>query len=171
MRFELKSSTGAAALGFLLIVGSLALAPIPCLAESSKDLPVAVEEKSPSVPDHIMAFSLLRSEYYLPYNLSNYRVCLDCHGESMTSEKVNVKTKFRNGNTNMHFFHVNAEKGRNCKACHRVGDETRIVFAKEIPFGKAWMLPVKVTLTETGGSCNVGCHKTKKYDRNNPVDY
>ena len=32
-----------------------------------------------------------------------------------------------------------------------------------------WMLPIKYTQTKNGGSCVVGCHKPKGYDRINPV--
>jgi len=31
------------------------------------------------------------------------------------------------------------------------------------------MLPIKFTKTETGGSCEVGCHKKKYYDRVEPA--
>ncbi|MDK2793350.1 MAG: hypothetical protein PWQ25_2213, partial [Deferribacteres bacterium] len=34
-----------------------------------------------------------------------------------------------------------------------------------------WELPINFTKTKTGGSCVVGCHKPKEYDRLNPVKY
>ena len=43
---------------------------------------------------------------------------------------------------------------------------------REVPYGKInWMLPIEFTKTETGGNCDVGCHKPKPYDRQNPVKY
>jgi hypothetical protein len=33
------------------------------------------------------------------------------------------------------------------------------------------MLPVNFTQTKNGGTCVVGCHKPKDYDRVNPVKY
>jgi hypothetical protein len=72
----------------------------------------------------------------------------------------------------MHFLHVNKEKGRSCKACHEVhaGNQDKHV-RKEVPFGGSWKLPVNFTKTPNGGSCVVGCHKPKAYDRTNPVKY
>ncbi len=113
-------------------------------------------------------------EFYFPYNILNYALCFQCHNKEVaTSEKTETLTNFRNGKQNLHFLHVNREKGRSCKACHEVhagNQEKHIAF--EVPFGKSsWMLPIKYTKTETGGGCQVGCHKMKEYDRVKPFKY
>ncbi len=113
------------------------------------------------------------AEFYKPYSTENYAMCFDCHNKDIALDKVTTKlTNFRNGDTNMHFLHVNKEKGRSCKACHEVhaGNQDKHI-RKEVPFGKSWMLPVTFTKTPNGGSCTVGCHKPLTYDRVNPVKY
>jgi predicted CXXCH cytochrome family protein len=112
-------------------------------------------------------------EFYMPYRTENYAICFDCHNKDIALNEFTTKlTDFRNGDTNMHFLHVNKEKGRSCKACHEVhaGNQEKHI-RKEVPFGKNWKLPVNFTKTATGGRCVVGCHKPKDYDRVNPVVY
>ena len=113
------------------------------------------------------------AEFYRPYTTDSYAICFDCHNKDIALDKITTKlTGFRNGDVNMHFLHVNREKGRSCKACHEVhaGDQEKHI-RKEVPFGKAWMLPVQYTKTTNGGTCVVGCHKPKDYNRVNPVKY
>jgi predicted CXXCH cytochrome family protein len=112
-------------------------------------------------------------EFYKPYATESYAMCFDCHNKDIALDKMTTKlTNFRNGDVNMHFLHVNKEKGRSCKACHEVhaGNQDKHV-RKEVPFGGSWKLPVNFTKTPNGGSCVVGCHKPKAYDRVNPVKY
>lgn len=112
-------------------------------------------------------------EFYKPYETASYAMCFDCHNKDIALDKITTKlTNFRNGDTNMHFLHVNKEKGRSCKACHEVhaGDQEKHI-RKEVPFGGSWKLPVSFTKTQGGGSCVVGCHKPKAYDRVTPVKY
>ena len=113
-------------------------------------------------------------EFYFPYRIENYALCFECHNKEVATEEITeTLTDFRNGKLNLHFLHVNREKGRSCKACHEVhaGNQEKHI-AQEVPYGKSkWMLPIKYTKTETGGSCMVGCHKVKPYDRKNPVKY
>ncbi len=113
------------------------------------------------------------SAFYMPYKTENYALCFDCHNKDIALNQFTTKlTDFRNGDTNLHFLHVNKEKGRSCKACHEVhaGNQDKHI-RKEVPFGKKWTLPVNYTKTDTGGNCVVGCHKPKDYDRENPVTY
>jgi predicted CXXCH cytochrome family protein len=112
-------------------------------------------------------------EFYKPYATESYAICFDCHNKDIALDKVTTKlTNFRNGETNMHFLHVNKEKGRSCKACHEVhaGSQERHI-RKEVPFGGSWKLPITFTKTQNGGTCVVGCHKPKDYDRVKPVKY
>lgn len=113
-------------------------------------------------------------EFYFEYKVDNYSMCFECHNNEVATEQfTDTLTDFRNGDLNLHFLHVNREKGRSCKACHELhaGDQEKHI-SRAVPFGTSnWMLPIKYTKTETGGGCVVGCHKPKLYDRENPVQY
>ncbi len=112
-------------------------------------------------------------EFYKPYATESYAICFDCHNKDIALDKVTTKlTNFRNGDVNMHFLHVNKEKGRSCKACHEVhaGSQEKHI-RKEVPFGGSWKLPINFTKASNGGTCVVGCHKPKTYDRVSPVKY
>ena len=68
----------------------------------------------------------------------------------------------------MHYLHVNKEvKGRSCKACHEPHASSQMKHIREsVPFGSVnWELPVTYTKTDDGGSCVVGCHAPKEYNR------
>ncbi len=113
------------------------------------------------------------TEFYTPYATEKYGICFNCHNEKVALSKWSKETQFRNGNRNLHYLHVNREKGRNCKACHEVhaGDQERHI-REEIPFGsKGWSYPLSYTVNPTGGGCVVGCHRPLTYDRNEPVKY
>ena len=117
-------------------------------------------------------FRLLKSEYpkkfYSSYDPANYELCFSCHESDLVKDKqTTTLTNFRNGNTNLHFIHVNKEKrGRTCRACHEVHASNNSNHIREsVPYGK-WDLPIGFTKSPTGGSCQTGCHEEKKYDRN-----
>ncbi len=113
------------------------------------------------------------AEFYMPYATENYAVCFDCHNRDIALDRFTTTlTGFRNGDQNMHFLHVNREKGRSCKSCHEshAGDQIRHI-RREVPFGKVWSYPINFTQNKNGGRCEVGCHKPKDYDRVNPVKY
>jgi predicted CXXCH cytochrome family protein len=121
---------------------------------------------------HLVEF--FPEDFYMPYKMENYAMCFGCHNKEVaTEEKTETLTDFRNGDVNLHYLHVNREKGRSCKACHEVhaGNQEKHI-RREVPYGKInWMLPIIYTKTETGGGCEVGCHKPRNYDRKNPVQY
>lgn len=111
-------------------------------------------------------------EMYQSFDKSAYALCFGCHTNTVAdSRNTDVETNFRNGMVNLHFIHVNkAEKGRSCKVCHdpHAASQGRLVSSKISGFGR-WRIPIRYTLTRTGGTCVVGCHKPKSYDRINPV--
>ncbi len=110
------------------------------------------------------------SDLYVPYTDNEYSLCFSCHNRDLLRfPDTAFATKFRDGERNLHFLHVNKkEKGRNCKACHAMhGSELPGLIPDKILFGK-WELPLKYTKTETGGSCAPGCHKRYNYDRKTP---
>ncbi len=72
-------------------------------------------------------------------------------------------TDFRNGDTNLHFLHVNKEKGRTCRACHDTHGSNRPKHVTEgVPFG-SWEIPINFQETPKGGSCAPGCHAERDY--------
>lgn len=134
--------------------------------------PVASKDCSachiPHGGDH---FRLLTKEYpaefYSPYNPKLYDLCFDCHEESIVKDaKTTTLTKFRNGDQNLHFVHVNKdERGRTCRACHEVhAAKQKHQIRDAVPYGRSsYMLKVNYTKTATGGQCAQTCHVTRSY--------
>ena len=110
--------------------------------------------------------------FYLPFEKSNYALCFSCHNNQLADEqRTDTLTNFRNGYINLHFIHVNkAGKGRSCKTCHdpHASSQYRLISSKISGFGK-WSIPIRYLKTDTGGTCVVGCHKHKTYNRIEPV--
>jgi predicted CXXCH cytochrome family protein len=108
------------------------------------------------------------------YQLSSEgsKLCFQCHEQAIATHQETTRiTRFRNGNMNLHFEHI--EKSvmeRTCLSCH----ETH---AGSFPgqsvgtshYGKLRSL-VAYKKTETGGSCITGCHKEKSYNRIDKVE-
>jgi len=120
---------------------------------------------------HGSAFSrlLVRSfpeEFYTPYKQEKYDLCFGCHEKDVATKKSTTKlTNFRDGDYNLHNFHVNMKKGRSCIACHDPHASMQAKHVRyEVPFGR-WSYPIDLTITKTGGGCLVGCHAPKQYDR------
>ena len=109
-------------------------------------------------------------KFYNSFDLEVYSLCFKCHKESVVLDKrTTYLTNFRNGDRNLHFLHVNRQKGRTCVACHDVHMSSQRRHIRQLtPFG-TWEIPIKFTLTETGGKCSANCHIPKEYDRENPV--
>ena len=116
-------------------------------------------------------FRLLTKEYpaqfYSPYDPKLYDLCFDCHEESIVKDaKTTTLTKFRNGDQNLHYLHVNKdERGRTCRACHEVHASKQNHQVRDaVPFGHTgYMLKVNFTQTPNGGSCDRTCHVTRSY--------
>jgi len=115
------------------------------------------------------------SELYYPFSEDAYSLCFSCHDRNIVLEPVtDAVTNFRNGDTNLHYVHVNREdKGRSCRLCHdtHAGDREKHIH-NEIEYGPGgWNLPIGFEPTDTGGSCEAGCHQSYRYDRRDPVAY
>lgn len=122
-------------------------------------------------------FRLLAKEYppqfYAPFSVENYALCFGCHSENMVLNKeASGLTDFRNGDLNLHYLHVNKpDRGRTCRSCHATHASNAEKHIREsVPFGM-WDLPIQFKKTETGGSCQPGCHLPASYDRESPVVY
>lgn len=111
--------------------------------------------------------------FYAPYRADAYDFCFQCHDkELLTAQPVGEQTGFRNGKDNLHYRHVaKKEKGRTCLACHSVhaSNGQKLINPEGIPFGK-WKIPIRFAATESGGGCVPGCHRSRDYDRVQPVD-
>jgi len=116
------------------------------------------------------SFRLLVAEYpakfYAPYDPANYALCFSCHNDRVVAEPVTTTlTNFRDGSKNLHYLHVNRERGRTCRACHEVHAAKQEHQIREgVPYGaRGWVLKLNYTKTATGGSCAKTCHGTKTY--------
>jgi predicted CXXCH cytochrome family protein len=107
--------------------------------------------------------------FYAAFDLGNYALCFQCHDQQLVlKENTGQLTRFRNGETNLHFLHVNRdEKGRTCKTCHDMhGSDLPNHLASDVPFeGSQWSMPIAFEKTDDGGSCAPGCHEPRSYHR------
>lgn len=94
-----------------------------------------------------------------------YELCLQCHDpDLLLAERTTTATEFRDGDRNLHFVHVNKEKGRACLNCHNVhGSKRDHLIPETVKFG-SWDMPLKYIGRKNGGSCS-GCHKVRSYTR------
>ena len=110
-------------------------------------------------------------QFYETFSEKNYELCFTCHDPLLArDEREGMHTGFRNGESNLHFVHVNDKThGRNCGVCHGThATRQQMVIRDTVPFGK-WQLPIEFKKTATGGSCQNGCHANWAYDRANPL--
>lgn len=114
----------------------------------------------------------LADKMYQSFDKANFDLCFSCHSAALAdSQHTDQETSFRNGIFNLHYLHVNKTvKGRSCKACHdpHAASQPSLISSKIAGFG-SWRIPIRYTKTGVGGTCVVGCHKPKSYDRINPV--
>jgi predicted CXXCH cytochrome family protein len=116
-------------------------------------------------------YRLLVNEYpekfYAPYDKKLYALCYGCHNPNVVSQpETTTLTGFRDGSKNLHYVHVNKERGRTCRACHEVHASKQDHHVREdVPYGsKGWKLKVGFTKLPNGGSCAKTCHDTKAYN-------
>lgn len=115
------------------------------------------------------------SDLYYPFAESAYALCFSCHDKQLVLlAKTDEATAFRNGDTNLHYLHVNRDtKGRSCRICHDAHAASREKHIREsVPFGPSgWKLPIAFVSLPDGGQCAAGCHQVFAYNRVNPVVY
>ena len=152
--------------------------PLPNLAAELKENPQwhgPVREKNCEGchdPHGSAHFRLLVKDYparfYAPFKEESYGLCFSCHSRDLVRKERSTDTNFRDGDRNMHYLHINREKGRTCRACHAVhASKEPHHLRATTPFGK-WELPVGYKKTPDGGSCATGCHVERAYKRGGP---
>ncbi|USN98174.1 MAG: cytochrome c3 family protein [Phycisphaeraceae bacterium] len=107
-------------------------------------------------------------EFYAPFKVDRYRLCFSCHLEDLVEDRSGAGlTGFRNGDENLHYVHVNRQKGRTCRACHEVhASKHEFHIRDKVPFGRGgWELPINYEKSVDGGRCSPGCHKPRTYSR------
>ena len=109
--------------------------------------------------------------FYTNFSSDKY-FCLMCHGETtFTEPRTLTATKFRNGNLNLHYRHVEREKGRGCRACHHQhASRLEAQIATDTFLGEQNIGIKAFAKSETGGTCEPLCHRPVKYDRIDAVD-
>ncbi len=113
--------------------------------------------------------SLLKKEFpsgnYSKAAKESFALCFECHKSDFLDKSNAMATNFRNGDVNLHFVHINGEKGRSCAICHNPhGAPNEKLINDSAPFG-SWEMPLRYKKTDAGGSCSPGCHAERKYER------
>jgi predicted CXXCH cytochrome family protein len=105
-------------------------------------------------------------EDYLPSLTENFGLCFLCHDtDLLTAPETEWGTGFRNGTTNLHWIHINGDKGRNCRMCHNIhGSPLPLLMEEKLLFGN-WEMRINFIQEEQGGSCLPGCHGKLSYRR------
>jgi hypothetical protein len=106
-------------------------------------------------------------EFYAPFQEDRYKLCFTCHlSELVLVADASAPTGFKDQTRNLHWLHVNQEKGRTCRACHEVHASRQPFHIREsVPFGPGgWEMKLQYRQTANGGTCESGCHGEKSYD-------
>lgn len=106
------------------------------------------------------------ADQYVSAKKENFALCFDCHESGLLEDaKTTSTTSFRNGDKNLHFVHINGDKGRACTICHNVHASVNShLIVSKVKFG-TWDFKMNYTSDEKGGSCLPACHGEKKYYR------
>ncbi|MBL4939035.1 MAG: cytochrome c3 family protein [Lutibacter sp.] len=113
---------------------------------------------------NFLKYNFPTSNYATP-EVDNYELCFNCHDSDILTQETTNMTEFRDGDKNLHFVHLNLEKGRSCINCHNVhASSGEHLIPETVKFGN-WDMPLRYISFENGGSCASGCHKELKYQR------
>lgn len=110
---------------------------------------------------------------YAPFRKKNYALCLSCH-DKLDLRKPGPRSKpikqgFANGNQNLHYKHVNRQKGRTCRFCHDMHSSPEPHLLREkIQFGR-WTFDLNWALKGGKGECTPACHARQRYDKAAPL--
>jgi predicted CXXCH cytochrome family protein len=106
------------------------------------------------------------SDQYVQATSDNFEICFMCHEtDLLEAPSTEFGTNFRNGKKNLHFVHINGDRGRNCTMCHDIhGAASDRLIRDKLKFG-SWEMKIEFMLTDNGGSCLTACHSKKSYVR------
>ncbi len=122
---------------------------------------------------------------YVKFSTEEYELCFTCHDETLvTTEYASSETNFRNDTLNLHYVHVRGrstsdkygikssnKKGRACFGCHLShGSNQPFMLLSKLELGKISVYSLRYTKKDNGGSCVVGCHIERAYDRGKKSD-
>lgn len=129
----------------------------PCHASHGSDDPRLMEDAFPQ-------------RFYADYTSGTYALCFGCHDSAILNPERPYATGFRNGTENLHAFHVVAQKGRSCRACHQEHASDKPFHIRDwVQYGN-WQMQISYAATTYGGTCSAGCHTARGYDRLKPID-
>ncbi|HAZ13740.1 MAG: hypothetical protein A2X86_10120 [Bdellovibrionales bacterium GWA2_49_15] len=116
---------------------------------------------------------LLKDEFgenYDEFSEKKFALCFTCHSvDLVTAAKTSDATGFRNGDVNLHNFHIIATpKNRGCGTCHEIHSSKNPTLIKDHMPYKDYKLPQTYKKMPEGGSCVTACHGLKVYDRKKP---
>ncbi len=103
---------------------------------------------------------------YVPAVVDSFALCFLCHDtDLLEAEETEWGTEFREGKKNLHWLHINGNKGRNCRMCHDLhGSPQPFLIRQRLEFG-SWEMQMNFVPGEQGGSCLPGCHGKLSYQR------
>ncbi|WP_289053998.1 cytochrome c3 family protein [Carboxylicivirga marina] len=103
---------------------------------------------------------------YTPAVADSFALCFSCHDAALIENKITSEaTEFREGQVNLHYLHINDNKGRSCAICHDVhASNNEHLIADDFVFGQQ-VMAMRYQHDADGGSCYPGCHAKKDYDR------
>ncbi len=103
---------------------------------------------------------------YAPAIIESFELCFKCHDKELFATPITeTVTNFRNGDENLHYLHIQGQRGRNCSICHDMhGSPNDYMIKKQTQYGN-WEMPIEFEHTDKGGSCLTGCHERKSYKR------
>ncbi|MBK3515880.1 cytochrome c3 family protein [Carboxylicivirga marina] len=103
---------------------------------------------------------------YTPAVADSFALCFSCHDAALIENKITSDaTEFREGKVNLHYLHINDNKGRSCAICHDVhASDNEHLIAHDFVFGQE-VMAMRYQHDSDGGACYPGCHAKKDYDR------
>lgn len=101
------------------------------------------------------------------FSAANSELCFQCHKARLATNRTTTKdTGFRNGDMNLHEFHLSGQKKEHtCRACHEVHSSTQAKLIRQTFSYKDYQLPIQFTVLDNGGKCATACHHDMTYNR------
>ena len=116
--------------------------------------------------EHTLLNKAFPATKYAPATTENFDLCFKCHDKELfTTPLTETVTNFRNGDENLHYLHIQGDRGRNCNLCHDMHGSTNEYMIKKQTLYGSWEMPIEFEHSDKGGSCLTGCHERRSYKR------